>query len=960
MRCGSSGKAPLRALFFVVASIYACAAHDAAAATRHALIVGIGDYNEKNGLPKLLAPRNDAEQIKSTLEKRGFDFVTDILVDQDVKDKAAFNERLQKFVSRIGANDEVLFYFSGHGFNVPDKGNFFLLPDAKGEDQFLQGSPAAGESHEEGTRRYQAWIADIAVSENALLAAIAAKRPRVILIVADACRSYLAGGKAAAPVTKGIVRPKQTPRGTFLFYSAREGQVSLDAPVKLLDPDANTSKQAGGKEGDKDKDKTKKVNSLFTSALLREIETPALEINILAAKVKTSVRNQARLLGRAQVPDFSDDVEATDFFFWQGESKLNVAARCRTAPAELAELGYGIAHGSVSNDDVESKRIELAPCGYAGEIDKLLRLQEQGAGQQSTKYVASPAASLSDNPADLCDQLASSQLDANRQPGTGGYDVQKTALAAISGGNLEQATVAVDRAIDTCTKAVTERSRVGRFKYNLGRAYYAKAAITTGDERRKQLVQATKNFQEAVNFGYAAAYNSVAALYQNNEYYVDESSTKNDREAARELLQRGADLGDALAQYNLGMAYKNGDLGLDVGHTLDEIQADAFQYLSKAAESGYVPAMIETAVALHNGYGIKSDTKRAIDLLEVSASRGSWEAMYVLGEIYDKGSGADDNEALIWYARAAEAGDSRSQAALARLMTDGKGLPAPQREAAARYWRLAADGGSLEAQVELANLLRDGKVPFRPNLASNGAPDGGAQEILQLYTTAFARGFPGAGLELARLYRTGFPRGTGSDAIPKNPERAVELLWKTMDRVRQAAPDSSDANPEFNFQAAFELIKMHGAAEDKRPDGTGLLLDDQIEQLRLDFGDPDKLIYIRVGAIGKIECPGHTDFWVAVWDRASAEPPTENQFDWFERFWRCKQRPADDKRKDERKNDRKDEDLGITKKIRSVFNREFSAWLKSKGQQSDNQKGKPPKTYTERMVELVNKNKRSR
>src|SRR4029077_15464708 len=125
---------------------------------------------------------------------------------------------------------------------------------------------------------------------------------------------------------------------------------------------------------------------------------------------------------------------------------------------------------------------------------------------------------------------------------------------------------------------------------------------------------------------------------------------KNDRHAARDLLQRGADLGDVLAQYNLGMAYKNGDLGLDCGRTLDEIQADAFQFLSKAAESGYVPAMIETAVGLHNGYGIKSATKRAVDLLQVSAARGSWEAMYVLGEIYDKGYGADDGEALIWYA----------------------------------------------------------------------------------------------------------------------------------------------------------------------------------------------------------------------------------------------------------------------------------------------------------------------
>ena len=108
---------------------------------------------------------------------------------------------------------------------------------------------------------------------------------------------------------------------------------------------------------------------------------------------------------------------------------------------------------------------------------------------------------------------------------------------------------------------------------------------------------------------------------------------------------------------------------------------------------------------------------------------------------------------------------------------------------------------------------------------------------------------------------------------------------------------------------------MHDQKEDKRPDGSNILLDDQLDQLRSDFGDPGKLIYVRVGAVGNIACPGQSDLWVAVWDRTTSEPPTEDQFDWFERYWRCKQRSADDKRKEE--------DLGIPKKVRSVFNREL-------------------------------------
>src|ERR1700742_1374993 len=110
----------------------------AEAKARHALIIGVGDYNKDGGLNKLLAPANDAQQISSVLSQRGFDFDTVLLRDQDVKDKAAFLDRFQKFTDSISAGDEVVFYFSGHGFNIPGKGNFFLLPDAKTQAAFLK------------------------------------------------------------------------------------------------------------------------------------------------------------------------------------------------------------------------------------------------------------------------------------------------------------------------------------------------------------------------------------------------------------------------------------------------------------------------------------------------------------------------------------------------------------------------------------------------------------------------------------------------------------------------------------------------------------------------------------------------------------------------------------------------------------------------------------------------------
>ena len=122
------------------------------------------------------------------------------------------------------------------------------------------------------------------------------------------------------------------------------------------------------------------------------------------------------------------------------------------------------------------------------------------------------------------------------------------------------------------------------------------------------------------------------------------------------MLRRGADLGHVVAQYNLGLAYKNGDLGTDVDGDLDgempkdataeemrlnKRQLRAYKYLSRAAEAGFVPAMVETALMrAYNAVkltNVSGGNERATELLEVAASRGSWEAMYWLGELNYRG-----------------------------------------------------------------------------------------------------------------------------------------------------------------------------------------------------------------------------------------------------------------------------------------------------------------------------------
>ena len=921
----------------------------AGAVTRHALIIGVGSYKEASGLERLSAPANDAEQLKKMLEKPDLGFVTDILKDDDVRDKAAFNAAFQKFLSRVKEKDEVLFYFSGHGFNLDEKGNYFLLPDAKSQPVFLKDLGAAAsrdlDTQDKRDRKYKEWMSEVALSEAAIEKSIADRRAEVIVIIADACRNLISGAKGAALVASGLGLPRETTRGAFRLYAASKGQISLDSPARSEEVKSQAGDKPAGKKGDSKKDEQKSLTSLFTRVLLSELEVPRQEINILAAKVKISVRDQARKLGKEQVPDFSDDPQNTKFYFWQGDTRYDLEARCQTAKAELAQLRYGVASGSVSAADLEDARIRLAPCDFAEDIERLSRLQSNGAGALSTLLRDAPATGGDPNDAaQQCDLRAASLFDPNRPQNIGGTEIQKVAMLGLSGGADERSRAAreIQQAIDFCTRAITERSRVARYKYNLARAYYALASLSAQPLGvTDALERASLLYEEAADLGYAAAYNDLALLYQNGEYR-DRSGTRLpvNRGKALELFRKGADLGHVLALYNLGMAQKNGDLGL-VSQLAETKDTEAFRRLSKAAEAGFVPATIETALYLKkgipgtSGLGIQANPKRAIEMMEIAASRGSWEAMYQLGEMYSK---SNDNEAIIWYARAAEAGDTRSQARLANLMSAGHGLPAPQPEAAGRFLRLAADGGSIEAMFDLANRLRDGKIPFRPRL--DGKPDGGAKEIADLYRAAFALGNPKAGLELARLYRTGFPADRPSDALPKDPERAIDLLLKVIERVRSAPTDSAAADPMTEYYAGFELIKMYDAGEAKRKDGTPAIFEDQIDLLRADYGDGSKILYIWVGNIWPVACNNRgQELWVAVWDWKRPDPPTETQFDWFERFNKCKERGPADKRKEE--------DLGVTLRIRDVFRKELQA--------SRDPKAKEKRSFVDRMASVVDK-----
>ncbi len=945
---------------------------DAAAKRRHAFIVGIADYDTKSGLPPLSAPANDAQDVKTSLEHLPQPFLVDIITNDQAKDRDTFQAAFSSFLNRVEPGDDVLFYFSGHGFSAESK-NFYLLKSAKSNTIYFKDLPAADvrelDTDTKKNARYRDFITTVALSESDIEKAISDRKPEVIIIIADACRSLIEGTKGASLDGQGIVLPAHSAFGTYRLYSASEGQVSQDSLESGTRLDvSSTDYKPQDKNGPKEK---ARKNSLFTRVLLAQIPVPGQPLLVMAAQVKSSVRKQAQNMGKDQIPDYNEDRRSTDYFFWPAEGDAEVSALCQYAATKLENLRAGIASGALGRDTIQETIAELSRCGadIRTELRSLSRIEAQGTGTFASQNEQTVDVSKLTDPQQICELRGSSPLDPERPQGLAGVDIQKLAAAAVSGeGDRKKSETEIKSIVAACEEASKLRPRVARYKYNAATANYALAGLTPGLERTVSLHRASNYYQEAVDLGYPAAYNGLAVMIQNGDFYKDNSDTPepSDRDKIAQLLQRGALLNDVVAQYNLGMAYLRGDLGLGNKSKLAEIadvnekklveqkrQATAFKYLSMASEHSYVPAMIETAKLLHDGRGVaERNFKRPIELLEVAAYTGSWEAMYWLGWMYEKGGAQDPQQAILWYARAAEAGDVRSQQHLARMLKEGEGVPAPQPEAAGRYYRLAAYGGSAEAQIELASLLRDNKVQFRP--IAEGKPDGGALEIRTLYLSAFAVRYPWAGLYLARLYRTGFPVEQGSVAIPKDPESAVDLLYRTIERVQEASPEGDlgdQANPKIAALAAFELVSMYDKGEAKRRDGSAIITEDQIKQLRERWGSGSNVGYIRAGSIGTVVCGERTDWskvLLLVWDWDREEPPTDQQLLFLERYNNCAER-AITWAKEHKEREPRPEDTGFTREYRNKILYQFRA-----ARDDAKRNGAKAKSFYERMADLVN------
>jgi hypothetical protein len=286
MRCNFK---PLLTLSLLLAVGQILFAAGALAEKRVALVIGNGAYPKPMDLPN--GPK-DAKALALALERLGFEVVSAYDLPY-----AKLNDTLKDFSRKVSDADVGLFFYSGHGMQAAGE-NYLIPVDAKlkhAEDLDFE-----------------------TVKVNIILRQML-RGPKVKIVLLDACRDNPLAQQLArdsSPVTRSLGPATGLGRidsvsasGTLIAFATAPGSIALDGSDR---------------------------HSPFTAALLKHIETPDVDIDVMMKRVRGEV---VASTGNRQEP-FTESSLTTEFF-------LNARSKGNADGPRVAEVTKG---GDISKD----------------------------------------------------------------------------------------------------------------------------------------------------------------------------------------------------------------------------------------------------------------------------------------------------------------------------------------------------------------------------------------------------------------------------------------------------------------------------------------------------------------------------------------------------------------------------------------------------------------------------------
>lgn len=318
-------------LGLIAIALASCLASEAALANKRVALV-IGNSSYQNAAP-LANPANDAAAMAEMFRSAAFDVI-------DARQNLKYMEMrraLREFSDKARGADIAVIYFAGHGLEV-DGTNYAVPIDA-----VLERDSDAD---------------DEAVSLNRILVA-AEPATRLRLIILDACRDNPFTRKmrrtiASRALGRGLIGVEAGKPNTFIAFAAKEGATAMDGDGR---------------------------NSPFTTALLKHLATPGLDIRKAFGFIRDDVLGAT---GGQQEPYTTNSLGGNDVALVAGPAApANADIR---ADYELAER--------VGTREAWDSFVAAHPTGFYADLAKAQRNKlEQGRPQGAPPAAeAKPAA----------------------------------------------------------------------------------------------------------------------------------------------------------------------------------------------------------------------------------------------------------------------------------------------------------------------------------------------------------------------------------------------------------------------------------------------------------------------------------------------------------------------------------------------------------------------------------------
>jgi len=221
-----------------------------------ALIIGNGSY--KSGPLKNAV--NDALDMAAVLSEKGFH----VILRKDAS-RTEMRDAIREFGNEINKGGVGLFYYSGHGMQV-DGVNYLIPLDAD--------------------IQLKAEVAEECISASTVLRVMEYSNNRINIIILDACRNNPFRSFSRSD-EKGITKmdpPQGAKQGAIVAFATAPGAVASDGETR---------------------------NGLYTSKLLKYIDTPGLTLEEVFKKARIDVLSES---GGNQMP-WENNSLTGDFYF---------------------------------------------------------------------------------------------------------------------------------------------------------------------------------------------------------------------------------------------------------------------------------------------------------------------------------------------------------------------------------------------------------------------------------------------------------------------------------------------------------------------------------------------------------------------------------------------------------------------------------------------------------------------